>query len=396
MLNTLNIPKPADGEPTLLTFDEVRTLFHEFGHALHGLFSDVRYPTFAGTAVPRDFVEFPSQVNEMWLEDPEILANYARHHETGEPLPDGAASTSSRTPAASTRASRPRSTSRPRCSTRRGTGWGRTRRSTDVEAFEAAALAAAGSTCRACRRATAPPTSTTSSAAATAPGYYSYIWSEVLDADTVEWFTENGGLRRENGERFRRELLALRRRRRPDGGLRDVPRPRPGRRPAAGSSRSAGLITGGISLSPPGARLQEPQQLHRERQHERRVLLRRHLHHGLQQPQLQRGRVRRDIAAAACASFSDACSSPSALITRARRSRSASACRDIERFIVSGSATSLISTRSIATPQPSAGLSIISSRPWLSRSRLDSRSSRSLLPMIDRSDVCATCPTAAR
>ena len=92
---------------------------------------------------------------------------------------------------------------------------------------------------------------------------------------------------------------------------------------------------------------------------------------------------------------SDACSSPSAVMTRARRSRSASAWRAIDRFIESGSTTSLISTRSMCTPQPSAGLSIINSRPWLRRSRLDSRSSRSLLPMIERSDVCATCPIAA-
>ncbi|MFD0530142.1 M3 family metallopeptidase [Kitasatospora arboriphila] len=87
VVNNLNIAKPAPGEPALLTWDEVRTLFHEFGHALHGLFSDVRYPLFAGTEVPRDFVEFPSQVNEMWMVRPEVLANYARHHATGEPLP---------------------------------------------------------------------------------------------------------------------------------------------------------------------------------------------------------------------------------------------------------------------------------------------------------------------
>ena len=86
VLNTLNLAKPADG-PTLLTVTEVTTLFHEFGHALHGLLSDVAYPTFAGTGVPRDFVEFPSQVNEVWLRDPEIVARYARHHVTGEPLP---------------------------------------------------------------------------------------------------------------------------------------------------------------------------------------------------------------------------------------------------------------------------------------------------------------------
>ena len=85
--NHLNIPEPLRGDPTLLTFTEVTTLFHEFGHALHGMFSNVQYPSFAGTSVPRDFVEFPSQVNEMWSDWPEVLANYAVHHETGEPMP---------------------------------------------------------------------------------------------------------------------------------------------------------------------------------------------------------------------------------------------------------------------------------------------------------------------
>ena len=85
--NHLNIPKPANGQPTLMTFDEVTTMFHEFGHALHGLFSNVKYPYFSGTAVPRDFVEYPSQVNEMWAVWPEILKNYAKHYQTGEAMP---------------------------------------------------------------------------------------------------------------------------------------------------------------------------------------------------------------------------------------------------------------------------------------------------------------------
>ena len=87
VVNNHNVPKPAPGEPTLLTYDEVTTLFHEFGHALHGLFARVTYPKFAGTDVFRDFVEFPSQVNEMWMLWPEVLANYAVHHATGEPMP---------------------------------------------------------------------------------------------------------------------------------------------------------------------------------------------------------------------------------------------------------------------------------------------------------------------
>src|SRR5690606_36015196 len=85
--NHLNIPKPPAGEPTLMTFDEVITMFHEFGHALHGLFSNVTYPSFSGTNVPRDFVEYPSQVNEMWAVWPEVLRNYAVHYESGAPMP---------------------------------------------------------------------------------------------------------------------------------------------------------------------------------------------------------------------------------------------------------------------------------------------------------------------
>ena len=87
VVNNLNLAKPAAGQPTLLSMDEIRTLFHEFGHALHGLLSSVTYPRLAGTAVSKDFVEYPSQVNEMWGTDPELLAGYARHVETGEPLP---------------------------------------------------------------------------------------------------------------------------------------------------------------------------------------------------------------------------------------------------------------------------------------------------------------------
>jgi peptidyl-dipeptidase Dcp len=207
VLNTLNIAKPADG-PTLLTVTEVTTLFHEFGHALHGLLSDVAYPTFAGTGVPRDFVEFPSQVNEVWLRDPEIVAGYARHHATGEPLPaDLAARLTDAAPAF-------------------GEGWATTEylaaalldlawhrlapgeEVDDVEAFEAKALAAAGVAVP-----TAPPRYRSAYfnhvfAGAYSAAYYSYIWSEVLDADTVEWFAEHGGLQRCTGETFRRELLA--------------------------------------------------------------------------------------------------------------------------------------------------------------------------------------------
>jgi peptidyl-dipeptidase Dcp len=207
VLNTLNVPKPADGEPTLLTVDSVRTMFHEFGHALHGLLSDVTYPRFAGTSVPRDFVEYPSQVNEMWLDAPEILGHYARHHETGEPLP---AELVERL-AASQRFGEGFATTEYLAATLLDQAWhrlGPDQVPDDVERFEADALAAAGVDVP-----TAPTRYRSTYFNHVFGGgysafYYSYIWSEVLDADTVEWFAENGGLTRENGDTFRRELLS--------------------------------------------------------------------------------------------------------------------------------------------------------------------------------------------
>lgn len=207
VLNTLNIPRPADGEPTLLTIDSVRTLFHEFGHALHGLFSDVRYPRFAGTAVPRDFVEYPSQVNEMWLDHPEVLGHYARHHETGEPLPVELVERLT----ASRRFGEGFATTEYLAATLLDQAWhrlGADDRVDDVLRFEADALAAAGVDVP-----SAPPRYRSTYfnhvfGGGYSAAYYSYIWSEVLDADTVEWFSENGGLRRENGDTFRRELLS--------------------------------------------------------------------------------------------------------------------------------------------------------------------------------------------
>ncbi|WP_380279799.1 M3 family metallopeptidase [Kitasatospora purpeofusca] len=205
--NNLNIAKPAPGEPVLLSWDEVRTLFHEFGHALHGLFSDVRHPYVAGTAVPRDFVEFPSQVNEMWMVWPEVLANYARHHETGEPLP---AELVERMAAAESFGQGFR-TVEYLAAALLDWAWhtlpeGRV--VADAREFEAAALAEAGLAVAA-----VPPRYRTTYfghifAGGYSAGYYAYIWSEVLDADTVEWFKGNGRSVRESGEVFRRELLA--------------------------------------------------------------------------------------------------------------------------------------------------------------------------------------------
>ncbi|WP_281858432.1 M3 family metallopeptidase [Salana multivorans] len=210
--NTLNVPRPPAGEPTLLTWDEVNTLFHEFGHALHGLLSDVTYPSWSGTEVPRDFVEYPSQVNEMWMTHPVVIERYARHHETGEPLD-------------------PAIVERLREADRYGEGFATTEYlaaalldqvwhqvsvadaptgAEEVLAFETAALLDLGLDIP-----QVPPRYRSTYFNHTFgggydAGYYSYFWSEVLDADTQAWFEEgeNGGLDPARGRRFRDVLLS--------------------------------------------------------------------------------------------------------------------------------------------------------------------------------------------
>ena len=208
VVNNLNIPKPPAGQPTLLTFSETTTLFHEFGHAIHGFLSQVKYPRVSGTSVQRDFVEFPSQVNEMWILWPEVVENYARHNETGEKLPqewidslnaastfnEGHATTSYLAAAILDLAWHSLNTEE-------------AAKVTDVVEFEAQAIKDYGLDFA------AVPTRYRSTyfshifAGGYSSGYYGYIWSEVLDADTVDWFKENGGLKRENGEHFKNTLL---------------------------------------------------------------------------------------------------------------------------------------------------------------------------------------------
>ena len=207
VVNNMNISKPPQGEVTLLSYDETTTLFHEFGHAIHGLLSNVTYPRVSGTAVQRDFVEFPSQVNEMWILWPEVLDNYAIHYQTGERLPqewveklhesatfnEGHATTSYLAAAILDLA------------------WHSledTSKVSSVAEFEAQAIRDYGLDY------SPVPTRYRSTyfshifAGGYSAGYYGYIWSEVLDADTVEWFKENGGLTRKNGDHFRNSLMS--------------------------------------------------------------------------------------------------------------------------------------------------------------------------------------------
>ncbi|MFK3739105.1 M3 family metallopeptidase [Massilia sp. TN1-12] len=205
--NHLNIPKPAAGEPTLLTYDEVRTMFHEFGHALHGMFSNVKYPRFSGTRVPRDYVEFPSQVNEMWMAWPEVLANYAKHYQTGAPMPKELLDKVQ----ASTKFNEGYRTTEYLAASILDQKWhqlGANQIPTDVLGFEAKSLHDAGVDFP-----LVPPRYRTTYfshvfSGGYSAGYYGYLWAEKLDADTVEWFKENGGLTRKNGDRFRQMLLS--------------------------------------------------------------------------------------------------------------------------------------------------------------------------------------------
>lgn len=211
VVNNMNIPKPAPGSPALMTFDEVSTLFHEFGHTLHGILSNVTYPRFSGTNVERDFVEFPSQVNEMWMLWPEVLANYAVHYETKEKLDptwidkilateafNQGFETTHYLQAAILDLAFHESQTPP----------------VDLDAFEREAISNYGLDFE------PVPTRYKTNyfahifAGGYAAGYYGYIWSEVLDAESVNWFKANGGLTRENGRKFAEALISR-------GGSRD-------------------------------------------------------------------------------------------------------------------------------------------------------------------------------
>ena len=205
--NVCNFTKPAPGQPALLSFDDVTTMFHEFGHALHGMFSKVKYPSIAGTATSRDFVEFPSQFNEHWASDPKVFAHYAKHYQTGEAMPaelvekikkartfnQGYATTEYLSAALLDLAWHTQPADAPL---------------QDVDKFEADALKKFKVDV-----AEVPPRYRTTYfdhiwGGGYSAGYYAYIWSEVLDDDAFEWFKENGGLSRKNGDIFRAKILS--------------------------------------------------------------------------------------------------------------------------------------------------------------------------------------------
>ena len=206
--NVCNYSKPADGKPALITFDDVETMFHEFGHALHGFFANQKYPSLSGTNVARDFVEFPSQFNENWSTYPEILNNYAKHYKTGEVIP---ASLLKKIKDAAT-FNQGYSFTELLGAANLDYAWHTITVDTpidDVNAFESASIKSFG-----LDKVNAVKTRYRSTYFAHvfgggyAAGYYAYLWTEMLDHDAYQWFVENGGLTRANGQRFRDMILS--------------------------------------------------------------------------------------------------------------------------------------------------------------------------------------------
>ncbi len=207
VFNVANFTKPAEGQPALLTFDDVTTMFHEFGHALHGMFSNVTYPTVSGVNVPRDFVEFPSQFNEHWALEPTVFANYAKHYQTGAPMPQSLVDKikTSRT------FNQGFATTELMAASLLDFAWHTLPAGTnvpDVDAFERQALQKYNVSVP-----EIPPRYRSTYFShiwdgAYSAGYYAYTWSEVLDDDAYAWFREHGGLTRENGDRFRDMILS--------------------------------------------------------------------------------------------------------------------------------------------------------------------------------------------
>lgn len=208
VVNVMNIQKGAAGQPTLLPYDDVKTLFHELGHALHGLFSNTRYPLLSGTNVPRDFVEFPSQFEEDWSLEPSVLANYAKHHATGAPMPSELVQKM----LAARRFNQGFDTLEYLAAALLDLEWHALSvaqaQIDDVLAFEAAALARHG-----VDLAPVPPRYRSTYFAHVWPGgysagYYAYLWSEILAADAFAEVARRGGLTRANGDAYRAGILS--------------------------------------------------------------------------------------------------------------------------------------------------------------------------------------------
>jgi len=205
--NVCNFTKPAPGQPALISFDDVTTMFHEFGHALHGFFADQQYVSISGTSVARDFVEFPSQFNEHWALYPQVFKNYAVHYKTGQPMPQVLVDKIKK----ASKFNQGYALTEILAAASLDMKWHELTAAAplqDADKFEAMALQETG-----LNLSQVPPRYRSSYflhiwSNGYAAGYYAYLWTEMLDDDSFSWFTENGGLTRANGQRFRDMILS--------------------------------------------------------------------------------------------------------------------------------------------------------------------------------------------
>ena len=205
--NVANFQKPAPGQPALISFDDVTTMFHEFGHGLHGIFADTEYPTLSGPNVPRDFVEFPSQFNEHWASYPQVFNHYARNYKTGEPMPAELVAKIKK----ASKFNQGYMVTEALMAAELDMQWHLLPASApleDPDAFEKEALAKTHLNLEA-----VPPRYRSSYflhiwANGYAAGYYAYAWTQMLDDAAYQWFEQNGGLTRANGDRFRKMVLS--------------------------------------------------------------------------------------------------------------------------------------------------------------------------------------------
>jgi peptidyl-dipeptidase Dcp len=207
IFNVCNFTKPAEGQPALISFDDVTTMFHEFGHGLHGIFASQQYPSLSGTATARDFVEFPSQFNEHWASDPQVFKNYAKHYKTGEPMPQELVDKIKK----AAKFNQGYSLTEILAAADLDMQWHSVTTDNpvkDVDVFETEALHNTHLDLP-----QVPPRYRSSYflhiwANGYAAGYYAYSWTEMLDDDAFGWFQAHGGLNRENGQRFRDMILS--------------------------------------------------------------------------------------------------------------------------------------------------------------------------------------------
>ena len=208
IVNCYNYQKPAAGKPSLISFDDVETIFHEFGHSIHGMFASQKYPSLSGTNVPRDFVEFPSQINEHWALNPTVLKNYALHYETKKPIPQTLVDKIKKAATFNQGYMTTELVSAAELDMDWHTVTGENQLIPVLD-FEKQSLAKNGFTLS-----TVPPRYHSPYFAhiwggGYSAGYYAYLWSETLDSDAWEWIENNGGLTRENGDRFRKYILSV-------------------------------------------------------------------------------------------------------------------------------------------------------------------------------------------